>query len=137
MFNRIIIFLGILAAITLPTVLEADSIVPPTSQKVAYMLLINAYSTRSNVSAAEVKNVIKHESNYVSGAIGDHGAAYGIGQYHADEFNHYAALYFKATGEKLDYHSDRDQIVLMTFQWKNYPKSRNDWSTYRKLYGVQ
>lgn len=126
---------GIVIAVMLPTILEADTIASPPSPKVAVMLLANKISYETGVDAAMIKNVLKHESGFNQDAIGDHGKAHNVAQYHEDEFNGYNKKYQAQFGLSLNYNSAEDQIRLMTYQFKYYPRSRRDWSTYRKLYG--
>lgn len=119
----------------LPTIIEADTIANPPSPKVAVMLLADEISTQTGVDPVMIKNVLQHESGYDQNAIGDHGRARNVAQYHKDEFDSYNKKYAAKNGISLNYNSAEDQIRLMTYQFKYYPRSRNDWSTYRKLYG--
>lgn len=135
MFKSITICLGLVAAITLPTILQADEIVQPPSPRASYMLLANETGTSYGIPPSEIKTVLKLESNYDQDAVGDRGHAHGVAQYHRPTFDRYESLYFRATGTHLDYGSGTDQIMLMAWQWKNYPKSKGEWSTWRHAYG--
>lgn len=132
-----ILCLSIVAAITLPTILNAEDISQPPSPKVAVMLLADSLSAQMNIDPYQVKYVLKNESDYSGEAIGDHGAAKSVAQYHEDTFDHYESLYFAANGQHLNYNSATDQIRLMTWQWKVYPQSKLEWTTYRRLIGVK
>lgn len=135
--NKIIkiLFFAIVIGVCLPTILEADDIDSPPTGKVFYMLLANSVSAQYGIPAAVVKNVLKHESDYDPNAVGDHGKAHGIPQYHKGTFDQYEADYFRATGEHLNYASSEDEIKLMVWQWKYYPATKGLWSTFKTLYG--
>lgn len=118
-----------------PNLINADDIVPiRMPAKALYMVLTDEVSAHYDLSPVMMKNLLKHESGYNQNAVGDHGLAHGVPQYHKDEFNYYSSLYLKYTGVQLQYISSSDQIELMAWQFKNYPKSRHDWGTYRRLY---
>lgn len=118
--------------VCLPTILEADSISAPPTGKAFYMVLADEIAITYAVPAVEIKTVLKHESNYDPIAVGDHGLAHGVAQFHKETFDTYEGYYYKSTGRHLKYSSSEDQIKLMCWMWKNYPKTKNLWSTYRK-----
>lgn len=126
------ICLAIVFAITLPTIIQADSIDSPLTGKAFYMVLADEVSSDYSISAPMVKTVLSHESSYNPLAIGDHSLAHGIAQFHEETFDQYEAYYYKSTGRHLNYDSSEDQIKLMGWMWKNYPQSKDLWSTYRK-----
>lgn len=126
------IFFAIVISSCIPNIIEADSIESPPSGRAFYMVLANEVSTAYGISAPMVKTVLKHESNYNSAAVGDHGLAHGVAQFHKQTFDYYEAFYYKSSGQHLNYDSSEDQIKLMCWMWKNYPKTKNLWSTYRK-----
>jgi hypothetical protein len=127
----------VIAVAGLPTILQADTEVPLPSAKEQIMLLADNIGAQSGIASSMIKNIIRAESNYDPSAIGDHSLAHGIVQYHEAEFDDYESKYFKKTGNHLNYDSSEDQLKLMAWQFKNYPLSRNDWSTYRRMYGVK
>lgn len=102
--------------------------------RVGYMVLASEASAQYGVPERMIKTIIQKESGWKADAVGDRGKAYGLAQYHENEFDRYEALYRKATGKSLDYHNPNDQITLMAWQFATYPKSRRDWSTYRRTY---
>lgn len=138
MFNKTkTILLAVAIAVSLPSLIQADTKPPSYPPKVAVMLLAEEYSSKMGVSPFQVKYVLKHESGYSQDAVGDKGKAVGVSQYHLDTFNRYEGLFFKATGQRLNYNSAQDQITLMTWQWRVYPQSKHEWSTYRNLNKVK
>jgi len=71
------------------------------------------------------------ESMYNPEAIGDHGSAKNIFQYHKGTFDRYSAL----MGEQLDYNSAHDQAKLTAWVFKNMPKEKRAW-TCSKIVGI-
>jgi len=128
------IFLALAICVCIPSSTEADKIEPHPTGKARYMLIADVESAKWGISPIQVKGVLKAESGYSQTAIGDRGLARSCAQYHKDTFNHYENLYFKTNGEHLQYLSCTDQIKLMTWQWKVFPRSKLEWSTYRRLY---
>jgi hypothetical protein len=128
--------LGIAIAIMLPSMTTADTIVPAPPFKASVMLAIDSLSTQTGIPSSLVKNIVKNESGYDEDAIGDHGLAHNVAQFHQETFDQYEKLYFNATGRHLNYDSATDQITLMCWMFKNYPQSKDLWSTYRRIYGV-
>jgi hypothetical protein len=64
MSKNITIFLGILVAITLPTILQADEISQPPSPKIEYQLLANSIGTAYQTQIPLMKRIIACESSY-------------------------------------------------------------------------
>lgn len=132
------ISLAIAIAVMLPTILEADNIPLSTpSPRIEVMLLASHISSQSGVNPSVIKNVLRHESDYDRNAVGDHGLARNVAQYHRDEFDGYNRMYSSRFGTTLNYDSAEDQIRLMAYQFRYWPASRNDWSAYRQLYGKE
>lgn len=75
-----------------------------------------------------VARVIQCESGGKVNAIGDHGLAYGIAQFHEDTFNRMKRLsgYYW-----LDYRNPNDQILLI--EWAFAHGHEREWSCYTKL----
>ena len=134
MFTKTTICLGFVAMITFPTLTAEEPYPAIHSPKTAYMLLGQEISVHMGIIPYQVKGVLKAESNYNPTAVGDHGLAYGIAQFHKPTFNQYEKLYFTATGNHLEYESSTDQITLLCWMWKTYPQTKLQWSTYRTLY---
>ena len=124
--------MAIVIGTCLPTIIEADEIAAPPTGKAFYMVLADEASITYAVPAVEIKTVLKHESDYDPVAVGDHGLARGIAQFHKETFDQYESYYHKSTGLHLNYVSGEDQIRLMAWMWKNYSKTKLLWSTYRK-----
>lgn len=136
MFKNITTSVLLAALILVPSMTAADDTVPLSyPPKVATMLLASSLSAQMGVDPYQVKYVLKHESGYSQDAVGDHGLAVGVGQYHKDTFNHYEKLYFNTTGTHLNYYTAQDQVRLMTWQWKVFPKSKYEWTTWRDKFG--
>lgn len=134
MFKNITICTILVGVITLPTTINADDIVPLRfPPKVAYMLLANELGTQYSIPPARIKHVLKNESDYSQQAIGDHGKAVGIAQFHKDTFKGNEKLYFNIFGEHLNYDSAIDQEKLMTWMWATYPHTTRLWTTYKVL----
>ncbi len=129
------VLLAMAIAASLPRLTGADSIAFPASPKASYMLLADEEGSAYGIPPSEIKTVLKSESGYSQDAIGDHGMARGVAQYHKATFDRYEALYFNQTGSHLSYLLGTDQVKLMAWQWRNYPKSRYEWSTWRRIYG--
>lgn len=121
----------------LPTILQADSIDTIPTGKAFYMVLADEVSSAYSISAPMVKSVLKNESDFNPMAVGDHGLAKNVAQFHKTTFDMYEIKYFKATGNHLNYDSGEDQVKLLCWMWKTDPSTKNLWSTYRRLYGVQ
>ncbi len=110
---------------------EADIAPLSNTPKVAYMLLANELGAFYSIPPARIKHVLKHESGYSQDAVGDHGKAIGVAQFHKQTFIGNEQLYFTANNQHLNYDSGVDQIKLMTWMWKTYPKSTGQWTTYK------
>lgn len=75
------------------------------------------------VSYSELARVITCESGFQhEGLYGDHGLAYGIGQFHKDTFVRYDEI----RGLKLDYYNMRDQLDMMA--WMFSKKLQYNWT---------
>lgn len=129
-------------AITLCAVLVFGNIaftnsddLPPSYTPSIHQIIVKQ-SQIWHVKEEQIYNVVKAESGFNQNAIGDKGLAKNCAQYHEATFNRYENLYFKKTGEHLEYNSCMDQIKLMSWQWNVYPQSKHEWTTYTKLYGV-
>lgn len=114
---------------------NSDDLPPSFPAKARYMVLSNVVSTQMGIQSSQVKYVLKHESSYSQEAIGDHGLANGVAQFHKETFDGYEKLYFKANGVHLSYEKAQDQIILMAWMWKTYPNTKNLWTTYRHMNG--
>jgi len=134
MLFRLTICTIFLAVLALPTIINADDIVPLSyPPKVAYMLLANELGVQYGIPSSEIKNVLKAESGYSQEAVGDHGKALSCAQFHKDTFDGYAAQY----GQPLNYPSCIDQEKLMAWMWASNPQTTQLWTTYRRSYGVK
>lgn len=128
----ITICLALVLGLHIQIVSESD-VVPLHNQKADILVLAKEVSQKYAVSYQQVAFVIEHESSLNPLAVGDHGLAIGLCQFHKATFDMYENKYFIANGEHLSYTTPNDQIILMTWMWHVYPQSKYQWSTYRML----
>lgn len=76
--------------------------------------------------------VVAHESNWKPEAVGDHGLARNVAQFHKPTFDW---MKKKANMPLLQYSSSTDQIILMEWALKN--GEGRQWTTYRRLEGIK
>ena len=75
-----------------------------------------------------IYNVVECESSWNNEAIGDHGLARGLAQFHLETFNNFKE---KSGMYELDYYNGEDQLKLMKWAFQNGLQSH--WSCYAKL----
>jgi hypothetical protein len=122
MKTKIIIAVSILLLILLISHYKKTHI-PPPEVKIdalqAHIALIDSMSVPELIeylapeNAAELKKVAYCESRYNPQAVGDHGLAKGILQFHQGTFNTYS----NQIGEQLQYESTYDQIKVANYMW--------------------
>lgn len=96
--------------------------------------IIEEKSLKYNLNPETMKKIIFCESSFNENSVHDGGLGRGIVGYHKNTFeNHHSKLFFKATGQELNYNSTNDQIELMTFIFANYPNERFKWTSFNKL----
>lgn len=96
-------------------------------EKKCIVELIEKYSAEYNYSKKTAKAVAYCESEYKANAVGDHGKAYGVYQFHRATFE----MFSKQMGEKLDYYNPEDNIKLAIWALAN--DKENHWSCYKKI----
>lgn len=87
------------------------------------------YATNYKTSEETLLAVCRCESNFEPKAVGDHGLAKGIFQYHKSTFEDFSSL----LGEKLEYTSYKDQAKLTAYVFAKHPELRKHWSCFRKI----
>lgn len=77
--------------------------------------------------------VLTHESGLDENAIGDHGLAHNVAQFHEETFDEMKAEAVKQglPYQDLEYNSAKDQIILLGWALKN--GEGRQWSTYNHL----
>lgn len=86
--------------------------------------MIVYYADKYDANEHELLTVAKCESSLNQEAIGDHGQANGIFQFHEPTFIRYSKL----MGETLNYNSAHDQAKLASFIFANYPQEKRAWT---------
>ncbi len=76
---------------------------------------------------SKLRNTIECESNFNQNALGDHGKAKNICQFHEETFNRFAKL---SGIKELEYNDARDQIKLIVWAYEN--KKMNNWTCWGK-----
>lgn len=76
--------------------------------------------------------VITHESQWKPTAVGDHGLAHGVAQFHKATFDW---MKKQADMPQLQYSSSSDQIVLLV--WAIRHDEGSNWTTYRRLQSLK
>lgn len=97
--------------------------------KEAIQCLERAYSLVYGLKYDILDQVIACESTYNPNAIGDHGLAKNVMQFHKPTFDGYS----KKFGEQLDYESANDQIKLGAWMMSQGESYRNNWTCYKKI----
>jgi hypothetical protein len=87
---------------------------------------------QEGVSTSTMVYVLQHESNFDPNAIGDHGAAHNVAQFHKPTFEWMKAMAIKQglPYENLSYNSAKDQIILLGWALKNNYGCQ--WTTYKR-----
>jgi hypothetical protein len=89
---------------------------------------IKLYADSYGASYTQMMTTIKCESGFNTDIYGDHGAAYGLGQFHKATFYAFA----KEMSIDADYYNYHDQIKVMAWAFAN--NKRGHWTCYRQLY---
>lgn len=76
--------------------------------------------------------IVTNESHWNPKAVGDHGLARNLAQFHPLTF---LWMKKKANMPNLEYENPQDQIILMEWGVKN--GYGDNWSTYRRYYGIK
>lgn len=85
-----------------------------------------------DVSSSTMMYVLQNESSWDPDAVGDHGLAHNVAQFHKPTFEWMKQLAIKQglPYEKLSYNSAKDQIILLAWALKNGYGSQ--WTTYQR-----
>lgn len=89
---------------------------------------LTEYAQQYGVSSKVLYEVIQCESNWKETAVGDHGLAYGLAQFHEPTFD----MFSKQMGMELDYKSPKDQILVMA--WAFSKGLEHHWTCYDIVY---
>jgi signal transduction histidine kinase len=84
---------------------------------------ISEVAIKYGIEQSELMTTIKCESSFNALAVGDHGLAYGLAQFHESTFDRYCSG---------DYHSPKDQLVCMAQMWLNHGQS--NWSCWKHYF---
>jgi soluble lytic murein transglycosylase-like protein len=130
---KLIIFLVVVTLSSTLKIAQAQApapIIPSTIQgQIAYYA--NIYGSNSQQLLA----VAKCESNFNPVAVGDHGYAFSIYQFHRDTFTRFAMLYqSEYGGTLLQYSNPQDQIKLAAYMFSLGQSTRENWTCYRIHY---
>lgn len=88
---------------------------------------LTEYASQYGVSSKVLYEVIQCESGWNENAVGDHGLALSLAQFHEQTFYMFA----KKMGEDLDYRNPQHQIKVMAWAFSNNLASH--WTCARKL----
>lgn len=88
---------------------------------------------QEDVSSSTMVYVLQHESGFDPDAIGDHGLAHNVAQFHKPTFEwmQEEAIKQGLPYQNLTYNSAKDQIILLAWALKN--KEGDNWTTFREL----
>lgn len=89
---------------------------------------VKQYSVEYKISSHTLYQVMMCESNGNPKAVGDHGLAKNVMQFHEQTFNKFS----KELGKEMDYNSSKDQIELAA--WAFSRGYSHHWTCYTKLY---
>ena len=110
------------------TKIEADPpIIIPVPQTPKELIIV--YAAKYNTPLKPLLATSQCESSLNPKAVGDHGLAKGIFQYHKSTFIWMSSL----MEEELDYYSTNDQAKLTAFIFSNRPDLKSHWTCARKL----
>lgn len=102
------------------------------SEKQKLQRLTVETSIRNGINPSIPVYILSHESNWDSDAVGDHGLAHGVAQFHRPTFDW---MKKKANMPLLQYSSSTDQIILM--EWALTQNLGSNWSTFNRLNKIQ
>lgn len=125
---KTILLAGVIA-IMLPTVLQADEVSAPIERRLSPVEYVAKYATLYGVDESLLQDVMQCESKGDPKAVGDHGKAKNVFQFHESTFKAYSSQYFDKFGIKLNYDSYKDQIQLAS--WMFSIKQQNQWTCYK------
>lgn len=132
-FIPIFAFTALISLMLNPVITDSDSKEKPLrdySTKGEYMVLADIYSAKFGTPVRHTKATLKCESNFDNLAIGDHGKAHTVAQFHEPTFNRYSKQYFNETGVQLEYGNGNDAILL--FNWAVSKGYQGAWSCWKK-----
>lgn len=113
-----------------PSIAFSPTAPPPTLQQTAQM-----YASQYDVSFPLMNCVITAESKWNPLAVGDHGLANNIVQFHKATFDRWSG----EMGESLNYNSSSDQLLVMSYAFSKGKSYEDAWSTFstceKSIYG--
>lgn len=88
---------------------------------------------QEHVSTSTTVYILQHESDFNPDAIGDHGLAHNVAQFHKPTFDWMRGTAVKQglPYQNLAYNSSKDQIILLVWALKN--NLGDNWTTYRNI----
>ena len=110
-----------------PAVIAAKVCDADEKSKECVVALINKYADQYDFDQKLALDIATCESELKTNAVGDHGKAYGIYQFHKPTFDEFS----KKLGEKMDYHDTEDNIKLAI--WALSKDKGQHWSCYRHI----
>ena len=115
-------------AITTPVLTTLSSTTPDSLRIFALQV-----AREEQVSPYAMVYVLSHESDWQPDAIGDHGLAHNVAQFHEQTFEWMKQTAIKQGKpyQNLSYNSSKDQIILLAWAIKN--GEGNQWTTFRKM----
>lgn len=108
---------------------------PPTQQVLSQEIIlspveyVDKYASQYQIDASVLKKVMWCESSNNPNAVGDHGLAKNVMQFHKTTFDSYS----DKLGESLDYDSYKDQIKLAAYMFSIGQEKH--WTCYSKIIG--
>jgi len=94
--------------------------------------LVRKYAEQYEVIHAELMATIKGESNCRM-VYGDHGNAFGIGQFWRGTFNRFSK---EMNLENADYYNLEDQLQVMAWAFSQGESYKSHWAVWRKLFST-
>ena len=117
---------------TMPVVqAEAPTPAPIIVKDMTVEETISYYAELYGASEKELRKVAYCESSFNPQAIGDHGHAKNVMQFHEPTFDYFS----QEMGVELTYNSYNDQIRLASWMFGTHPETKKHW-TCAKITGV-
>jgi soluble lytic murein transglycosylase-like protein len=110
------VLVGLILSFYSPSTSIAEAPTPPVPIKQPTVQeLVSKYAMINGLSPEKLLLIAKCESGFNQKAIGDHGLAIGIFQFHQQTWDSFS----QKMGEELDIHSANDQAKLASWAFKN------------------
>lgn len=105
-----------------------EAVTPVKSQNLpSHEDILVKYANLYGASSTELIKVVRCESGFQDGIVGDSGRSIGVAQFARGTFTQYS----KQLGEKLDYNSSYDQLKLMSYMFSI--NKADHWTAHRAL----